>query len=129
MKYFTIEELCQSETADKHKIGNHPTADVRAALVDLINNVLDPAREALGMPITVNSGFRSPILNSLVGGSKNSQHMRGEAADITCSDNARLFAFIRDNLEFDQLIDEHDLSWVHVSYKREGNRKQVLKIG
>ena len=56
MKYFTIEELCQSETADKHKIGNHPTADVRAALVDLINNVLDPAREALGMPIAAHAG-------------------------------------------------------------------------
>ena len=129
MKYFTLEELCRSETADRHKIENRPNADAQAALADLINNVLDPAREALGMPIAVNSGFRSAPLNRWVGGAKNSQHLRGEAADITCSDNARLFAFIRDHLEFDQLIDEHDLSWVHVSYKRKGNRKQVLKIG
>ena len=85
-----------------------------------------------GKPITVNSGYRCPKLNDAVGGAKNSQHMRGEAADITAGskmENKRLFELIWDNLPFDQLIDESNYSWVHVSYvSTSKNRKQILSL-
>ena len=134
MKYFTIEELCRSETADKYGIGNHPTKDIERNLIDLVNNVLDPLREAIGAPITVNSGYRSPILNMKVGGASTSQHTKGEAADITRgsrAQNKNLFSWLKENCDFDQLIwefgDASGPDWVHVSYRRGNNRKQVLK--
>ena len=134
MKYFTIEELCRSETADKYGIGNHPTKDIERNLIDLVNNVLDPLREAIGAPITVNSGYRSPILNMKVGGASTSQHTKGEAADITRgsrAQNKNLFSWLKENCDFDQLIGEFGDAacpeWVHVSYRRGNNRKQVLK--
>ena len=101
-------------------------------LVALCERVLDPARGELGMPITVSSGFRNTIINQLVGGAVNSQHTTGEAADLVCSDNAKLFNYIRNNLIFDQLIwefgDDIRPTWVHVSYSRQGvNRKEVLR--
>ena len=94
--------------------------------------MLDPLREWYGKPIAVNSGYRCPQLNRLVGGAASSQHLKGEAADITAGsreENRKLFEYIRENLPFDQLIDEKNFSWVHVSYKRDGNnRKQTLKL-
>lgn len=131
MKYFSIEELCRSTTAEKEGIANDPTADVETKLTALVDNVLDPLREWYGKPITVNSGYRSPELNKAVGGSNTSQHMKGEAADITAGsreENKKLFEHIKGSLPFDQLIDESNFSWVHVSYKSSGNRKQVLKL-
>lgn len=130
MKYFTIEELTKSETAEEHGIDNTPTKGAKEKLVALVDNVLDPLREMYGKPITVNSGYRGPMLNSCIGGAKTSQHCKGEAADITGGNkeaNKRLFELIRENLPFDQLINEYDYSWVHVSYKSSGNRKEVLK--
>lgn len=130
MKYFTIEELTRSDTAKEHGIDNTPTKEAREKLVALVNNVLDPLREMYGKPITVNSGYRGPVLNSCIGGSKTSQHCKGEAADITGGNkeaNKRIFELIREKLPFDQLINEYDYSWVHVSYKSSGNRKEVLK--
>lgn len=132
MKYFTIEELCRSDKARQMGINNTPTDDIIDSLSDLVENVLDPAREMLGRPVTVNSGYRCPALNKVVGGAPNSQHAKGEAVDITIGSwegNKRLFEIIRDNLPFDQLIDEHNFSWVHVSYRQGSNRKQILKIG
>lgn len=88
----------------------------------LVENVLDPARERLGHPIVVNSGFRCPKHNAEVGGVPNSQHMKGEAADIRCDDNRRLKQIIIDNGRYDQLIDYG--TFLHVSWKRNGvNRK------
>ena len=85
-----------------------------------------------GKAITVNSGYRCSKLNAAVGGAKTSQHMRGEAADITAgskTENKKLFELIRDNLPFDQLIDESNYSWVHVSYvSTSKNRKQILSL-
>lgn len=130
MKYFTIEELCQSDKARQMGIDNTPTEDVIDSLSDLVENVLDPAREKIGKPVAVSSGYRCPELNRAVGGVVTSQHVKGEAADLTTGnrkENKRLFQIIRDNLPFDQLIDEYDYSWVHVSYRRSGNRKQILK--
>ena len=81
-KYFTIDELCRSNTADKMGIRNVPSADIKEKLEVLINELLDPVREAWGKPIRVNSGYRCPKLNKAVGGVANSQHMKGEAADL-----------------------------------------------
>ena len=94
----------------------------------LVSEVLDPVREKLGMPIVVNSGYRCEKHNKDVGGVRNSQHLRGEAADIHCQDNERLKQLIIENGKFDQLIDYG--SFLHVSYKRIGqNRHQRLKKG
>ena len=94
----------------------------------LVCEVLDPVREKLGMPIVVNSGYRCEKHNKDVGGVKNSQHLRGEAADIYCQDNERLKQLIIENGKFDQLITYP--TFLHVSYKRTGgNRHQRLKKG
>ena len=136
MTYFSIEELCRSETAEAKGIDNSPSAVVRGNLEALVSNVLDPLREAFGKPIIVNSGYRSNLLNKTLKGAKNSQHTRGEAADITAEDaseNFSLFELIRTELPFDQLIWEKGTrtypAWIHVSFKRDGgNRQQILKI-
>lgn len=132
MKYFTIQELTRSDTAEEHGIDNTPTKEAKENLVALVDNVLDPLREMYGKPIIVNSGYRCPQLNAAVGGAKNSQHMRGEAADITAGskeENKKLFELIRERLPFDQLLNESDYSWVHVSYvSPERNRKQTLNL-
>ena len=94
----------------------------------LVSEVLDPVREKLGMPIVVNSGYRCERHNKDVGGVRNSQHLRGEAADIHCADNERLKQLLIENGKFDQLITYP--TFLHVSYKRTGgNRHQRLKKG
>ena len=132
MKHFTLGELCASSTADAHGIKNTPPLQESGNLKALAEQVLDPLREWYGKPIYVNSGYRCPQLNRLVGGVPGSQHLKGEAADITAGskeENRKLFEYIKGHLEFDQLIDEKDFAWVHVSYKRSGeNRKQTLKL-
>jgi len=135
MKYFTIEELTKSETANKLKIDNTPNEKVKENLTALVDNVLDPLRELYGKPIYVNSGYRCEKLNKIVGGVANSQHATGEAADIegynrSVNENKKLFNLIlTSDLPFDQLINENNFAWVHVSYKKNGkNRRQVLKL-
>jgi len=135
MKYFTIEELTKSDTATRRGIDNTPTEEAKRNLTTLVDKVLDPLRAAWGAPIVVNSGYRCPALNEAVGGSKTSDHMTGRAADIEAADrtpasNARLFALAQSlGISFDQLIDESNMSWVHVSYRSEAeNRKQILKL-
>lgn len=133
MKYFTIDELTDSATAAVRGIDNTPTPEAKARMAALIDNLLDPVREVWGKPITVNSGYRSAALNKSVGGVPTSQHLSGEAADITTGSkegNRRLFELIRDGgFDFDQLIDEKGFSWVHVSYTTaRKNRRQVLKL-
>ena len=127
--YFTIAELCASDTAKKYGIDNTPTDEARYNLQQLINNVLDPARRRLGKAIYVSSGYRSPELNRKVGGVSNSQHQYGLAADITARDMNKLFAILVSLGNFDQLIWEHPKSskWIHVSYNPAGaNRAQIL---
>ena len=123
-KDFTLKELCVTKTG----IHNEPNAIQIEALRELALNVLQPARDALGV-IRVPSGFRNPKVNAAIGGSRSSQHMKGEAADLQCEDNAALFNFIK-TLEFDQLIwefgDKEQPDWVHVSFAKK-NRKEVLK--
>lgn len=98
----------------------------------LCTAVLEPARKFIGLPIKINSGYRSEAVNKAVGGAKNSQHMVGEAADITLGSkelNKKLFEWMQHNVEYDQLIDEKNYQWIHVSYKRaEKNRMQILHL-
>ena len=134
MKNFTIKELCRSDKANELGIANNPTPVACDNLIALTENVLDPVREHLGKPIHVNSGYRCAQLNEAVGGSKTSQHGKGEAADIelggkTKEENKQLYEFIRDNCDYDQLINEYNFSWVHVSYRKGSNRKRELVIG
>lgn len=132
MKYFTIEEMTKSSTATAKHIDNTPNQTAIDNLTKLIEIVLDPLREWYGKPIRVNSGYRCEALNKAVGSkAKNSQHLYGEAADITAgskAENEKLFNYIKDNLPFDQLINESDFSWVHVSYREGRLRKQVLAL-
>ena len=131
-KYFTLEEMTASATAKRKGISNKPTADIQAALQRLVTNILDPLREEWGAPIIVTSGYRCVKLNSVVGGARGSQHTYGQAADIrTVSDKPADNRKLRDllislNLPFDQLIDEYNCDWLHVSYRAAGNRGQIL---
>lgn len=97
-------------------------------LGDLVKNVLQPTRDYLDDPIEITSGFRCDWLNQKVGGVQNSQHTLGEAADIKTIDMKKMFLFIFEHLEFDQLIWEHTPRhfWIHVSYRKNHNRKQAM---
>lgn len=135
MKYFTIKELVKSSTAEAKGIDNTPTQEVERNLTALVDNVLDPLREIYGKPITVNSGYRCPELNKAVGGSATSDHVKGFAADITCSnkkENAILLDIIKNTFIFDQLIwekgNDQYPDWVHVSFNPNRQRKQILKL-
>lgn len=133
MDYFTFTEFERSETAYRYGIDNTIPDRLKSNVAALVDNVLDPLRRAWGKPLTVTSGYRCPALNKAVSGVANSQHLRGEAADITTGnvvDNRRLFQLAQDlALPFDQLIDERGFAWIHISHKAEGkNRHQVLKL-
>ena len=131
MKHFTVSEMLKSDTAIKQRLWNGAPKEAEENLRALVDEVLDPLREAYGRPIRVNSGYRCPKLNTLVGGTSNSQHMRGEAADIQPvvgneADLPQLARILIENGKFDQLILYP--TFIHVSYKRLGwNRKQVLQ--
>ena len=133
MKYFSYEELTKSIIAKNKGIDNTPSTEIKKNLKALVDNILDPLREAYGKPITVTSGYRCPKLNTAVKGAKNSQHVKGQAADINGvkdlrSENKKLFDLvIKLHLPYDQLIDEYDYNWVHVSFSNKP-RKQILHI-
>lgn len=131
-KYFTMAEMVGSNVAYRNGIDNTPPPDIKVKLNALMNNLLDPVREMWGKPIRVNSGFRCPVLNNAVKGAKNSQHTKGEAADITTgspADNKRLFdMIIASGIDFDKLIDEKNYSWLHLSYRAGNNRRNVLHL-
>lgn len=128
---FYLTEFTRSQLATRKNIKNIPNAAQIANLKHIAETVLQPARDALSMSLHISSGFRSFELNRAVGGASNSQHTTGEAVDIDCADNARLFNWIIENCTFDQLIWEHgddkQPDWVHVSSVTDRpNRKQVL---
>lgn len=138
MKYFSIQELCRSNTAVRLGINNSPSELIRTNLEALVEHVLDPLRAAWGAPIIVTSGYRCPALNRAVGGASSSQHTIGEAADIRTltdsrADNKRLLdLLLRLKLPFDQVINEYPDSqgrpdWIHVSFTtRRANRGSRL---
>lgn len=136
-KYVTEAEGWKSDTAARLKISNVPDAATIEKMKYVATEIFDKVREFAGGPLHVNSFYRSPELNAAIKGSKSSQHMKGEAIDMDCdqfgnSTNEAIFHYIKDNLDFDQLIWEYPdkegtPSWIHcskVSYKK--NRKQVL---
>ena len=133
MKWFALKEFVKSNTAARLGIDNNPSEDVKKNIELLVEKILDPLRESFGKPIIVTSGYRCKELNKAVGGAAKSQHMSGEAADIrTVEDSKRankeLFNLIIElGLPFDQLINEHDYDWVHVSYGKR-NRRMILKM-
>jgi hypothetical protein len=133
-KNFSLAELTKSETALRHDMDNIPGAAEIANLTELAGKVLQPVRDHYAKGVKVNSGFRHPEVNAKVGGSKTSDHCKGQAADIEIPGvaNAELAEWIKDNLEFTQLILEFytpgvpDSGWVHVSYNPDNLKKQVM---
>lgn len=126
-KFFTIDELTHTNTG----LQNTPNQKEIDNLSYLINEVLDPLRLEYGHSITVNSGFRSPEVNKKVGGVSTSQHLTGQAADITAGspeENEKLFHIIEKLGIYDQLINEYNYKWVHVSYSNIHNRKQIVVV-
>jgi hypothetical protein len=131
---FTLAELCKSELAIRRNIDNTPSEKVKNNLQILVTNILQPLRDKFG-PVTITSGYRSPAVNTAVGGSPVSDHCLGMAADIEIVgiDNKALAEYIRDNFKFTQLIlefyvdDVPDSGWVHVSYDEKDLKCNVLR--
>lgn len=126
-EHFTLEEMTYSETAIRRGIDNTPDETCVNNLKSLCENVLEPLRTKLGKPLKITSGYRCRQLNSFIGGSANSQHQYGCAADIQVKGmtSKELFDFVRANkIKFDQCIEEFG-SWVHISFTS-NNRKESL---
>lgn len=129
-KNFSLEELTKSHAAEALKIDNTPGAEQVVNLCALVYNVLQPLRDREGLPVKITSGYRCPALNKAVGGVTNSQHTRGQAADIKIEGVSprQIFDHIVTTLTYDQVILYP--TFVHVSYKVCGNRRQRLtKVG
>lgn len=128
-EHFEYEELISSDTAKQGGIYNVPDDRQAACLALLAAEVLEPARQAYGKPIRVTSGYRSERLNKVVGGKPNSQHMRGQAADLQADNLERLYDIIQAQGNYDQLLLESNgkSKWIHVSYNPDGNRGTANK--
>lgn len=138
-KNFTLAEFIKSNKAEKNNInnGSYITPDNVVAIANLVTNVLQPVRDKLGFPMTITSGYRSPALNRAIGGVANSQHMKGEAADIQCFTAGKfdvkktraLFAALAE-MDVDQLLYERDSKgtiWVHVSYVSPAKNRHMIR--
>lgn len=131
-KNFALSEITHSNTAKRLGIENEPTEKHLQNMQHLVDNLLQPLRDSIG-PIRISSGYRNPSLNRAIGGSRSSQHCKGEALDIQFWQmgkmmNELIYEWILDSgLEFDQMINEFDFAWIHISLKAEDNRKQVLE--
>ena len=129
--HFDLCEFTRSESAKREGVSNMPTPEHLENIKTLCEKVLEPIRAKFG-PINISSGYRSSDLNHFIGGSLNSDHCKGRAADIDMDGhggevtNKMIFDYIKDNLEVDQLINEFNYSWVHVGYRKGANRRQVL---
>ena len=129
---FSLSEFTNSDTANKHGVDNTPNDEQIENIKQLVINILQPVRDLHGKPITINSGFRCERLNFLVGSKNTSQHLKGEAADITAgskAENKKLFDLIaKSGLKYDQLIDENKYQWIHISHRKNNNRQQILHL-
>ena len=128
--HFSLAEFTRSESAKRHGVSNQPTPEHVQNIKILCERVLEPIRMKFG-PLILSSGYRSKVLNHYIGGSLKSQHCEGKAADLDMDGvdgvtNKEIFEYIKNELEFDQLINEFNYSWIHVSYNLGKNRKQVL---
>ena len=136
-EHLELSEVIRSESAKRNGISNMPTAEHIENFKILATKVFEPIREHFGVPIRISSGYRSAELNKCVNGSATSQHSSGEAIDIdqdqTTIANKQVFEYIKDNLSFDQLINEFNYAWVHVSYKANGKQRgevlEAYKLG
>lgn len=137
-EHLDLSELVRSESAKRKGIDNMPSPDIIDNLKKLAENIFEPIRNNFRVPIIISSGFRSAKLNQSIGGALISQHTKGEAIDIDMDGtpngvtNAMVFNYIKDKLDFDQLIWEFGTNenpdWVHVSYSHTGKqRKEILK--
>ena len=130
--HFDLAEFTRSESAKREGLDNTPPPEHLENIKILCEKVLEPIRLRFGS-INISSGYRGKMLNHFIGGAVNSDHCVGRAADIDMDDvgtgvtNKEIFDYIKDNLEFDQVINEFNYSWVHVGYRQGANRKQVLK--
>jgi len=138
-RHISFEEAFKSQSAIRFGIKNYTTdQEIIANMTNVAQNVFEPLRSHFNRPIGISSFYRSPELNKKIGGAKKSQHITGEAIDIDADifggiTNKIIYEWIKDNLEFDQLIweygDDNNPAWVHVSLKRQGkNRNQTLRI-
>ena len=131
-KNFVLSEITRSNTAKRLAIDNEPTKKDLENLQRIVTNLLQPLRDHLG-PIRISSGYRSKELNRAIGGSRKSQHSKGEAVDIQfwkdgqmC--NKEVYDWIIDNaIDFDQMINEFDFAWIHISLKKCKNRREILE--
>ena len=135
-KHISDKESVYSRTALRLSIDNTPTTQHKENMIKLAEEVFEPLRAYVGGPIKINSFYRSPELNKAIGGSSKSQHCNGQAIDIDDTfgkmSNAEMYEFIKDHLDFDQMIwefgDEENPNWVHVSYvSPQENRNRCLK--
>jgi len=134
--HLNLAEVTRSDAAKRHGIDNTPTAEHLENFKLLAEKVFEPIRLHFKTPIFISSGYRSKALNAFIKGSATSQHCKGEAIDIDMDGsnagvtNKMIFDFIKDRLDFDQLIAEFpensNPAWVHVSYTKGANRKQIL---
>ncbi len=131
-KNFVLSELTKSNTAKRLGIKNEPTKEHMDNLQMLIRDLIQPIRDGIG-PIRVSSGYRNPELNRAIGGSRKSQHCKGEALDLQFwemgkMNNKAIYDWVLESgVEFDQMINEFDFAWIHISLKGEENRRQVLE--
>ena len=131
-KNFVLSEITRSNTARRLGISNEPTKEHLENMQRLILNIIQPMRNDLG-PIRITSGYRSPSLNRAIGGSSKSQHCKGQALDLQfwkdgqmC--NKEIYDWILSSeLDFDQMINEFDFAWIHLSLKEKDNRKHILE--
>ena len=135
-KHISWKEGTYSRTGDRLGLDNTPNEEQIKCMKEVAENLFEPLREWVGGPIKINSFFRGEPVNTAIGGSKYSQHMKGQAIDIDDTfghkTNAEMYHYIKDNLDFDQLIwefgDKDNPNWVHVSYVSEDdNRRRCLK--
>jgi len=132
----SLSEVLVSQTAKRLGLSNEPTKEHLENLNIIAYKIFQPVRDYFKVPIYVSSGYRSKELNKAIGGAKTSQHMKGEALDLDADvygviTNSDIFNYIKDNLEFDQLIwefgDDKSPNWVHVSFSEGKNRMKVIK--
>ena len=136
--HITYAEATYSDTAKRLKLDNTPSAEQLLAMQEVATRIFEPLRAHFGLPIHISSFFRSNALNEAVGGSTSSQHKLGEAMDVDCDKyggltNKQIFDWVKDNVEYDQLIWEYgtkdEPAWVHFSYTtKRPNRKQIVTV-
>ena len=132
-KHITLQEATESATALRMGINNVPNEVELEAMKYVSENLFEPIREWYNKPIKINSFYRCLALNKAVNGSKTSGHVLGNSIDISGGnkvENKKIFDFIKlSGLNFDQVINEYDYTWIHISLKKDKNRKQILAIG